>query len=1430
MHGMQPGGSANGSVRRRSPMKRRWRWLLATAWVALVIWLVSIAALGSRHPTAAWLKTLTERPPGQATENDTEVPPILIGLPWPEGLGRFLEGAELAVREINEAGGVRGHRFETTSGIDASAEDGTAGSVAELASVKRRAIDTANDYVERGVFAVVGHHQEPAAVPSANVYERNGVLFLSPAGTENRLTTLRFEYVFRLLPNNTTRGQQLARFASNQGYRRVAILSDRTQASYELVDAFAAHALDRYGMEIGFTRSFFTTIDEREITRLAVLLRRAAPFDVALLITDARLGLALYVEARRRGVTVPVIGTERMDTAEFWEGIRAWSQGETLGAVTEETITVPTVFNTNMPEAQRFLARYDRRMGAAADRTAALAYDAINLIAHGLKRTDASTPIKVADELRYMYSCQGVAGPYLFSDEGEVTERVLHFKRWRDDRFQYFDLGGAEAVALDLPVCNDLDRDNDNVFDNFDQCPNDVPERLTGGVYLEGPEQGCPVDSDGDTVPDFRDQCPNDVPAAAAFGVGPDGCPGDRDGDGVLDFRDRCPNSTPASLRLGRDDRGCPVDSDGDRVADIDDQCPDDLPETVSAGVNLSGDRRGCPVDRDGDGVATWRDACPGDGPERLALGVDANGCPVDTDTDGVIDVVDQCPEDAPEALLFGVAQIGERLGCPVDSDGDTVPDYRDVCRNDPPDAVAAGVSAVGCPQDSDGDTVPDYRDACRDDDPVTLQAGVNASGCPLDSDGDRVPDYRDACPENGEFELTAGVDARGCPVDRDGDGVIDAVDACPGTTLEALRNGVDPRGCPIDSDGDAVPDVADACPTDTPERLARGVNAEGCPSDSDGDGVPDYADACARNTPEAIAFGVDSTGCPADGDGDRVPDFRDDCPDNEASQLVAGVTGQGCPVDGDGDGVPTYRDTCPSDSDEVLVSGVDSEGCPLDSDGDGAIDAFDRCPANTASELAFGVDPGGCPLDTDGDGVADYADRCPRNTDAQLAFGVDSRGCPEDRDRDQVPDYRDRCPANTAEETAAGVTEEGCPLDSDGDGVADFADACPQSLPDVVIDDRGCGKTATRTVVYSSDINFAVGKDQLNAAAEGRLKELVATLDMAYVVRIVVRGHTDDIGSEVANRALSRRRAENVRRVLVAADVPARLITSRGLGEAEPVATNDTEAGRARNRRFDVVIEEYIRRIDSDGDTVFDAADACPTDTPERLAAGIDARGCPVDRDGDEVIDVFDACPEDPPEAIAFGVDSAGCPADRDGDGVADFLDDCPDSRVGQLAAGVTEAGCPRDADADGVPEYRDACPETIPGVVVDARGCGVIVTETIVYDSDASFAPASATLNSSAQARLRAFLGALEQSLVVRIRVLGHTDAVGTDAANLALSQARAASVRTFLIAEGLPARLVEARGRGERAPVASNATEEGRAANRRFELIVEALQRAP
>jgi OOP family OmpA-OmpF porin len=194
------------------------------------------------------------------------------------------------------------------------------------------------------------------------------------------------------------------------------------------------------------------------------------------------------------------------------------------------------------------------------------------------------------------------------------------------------------------------------------------------------------------------------------------------------------------------------------------------------------------------------------------------------------------------------------------------------------------------------------------------------------------------------------------------------------------------------------------------------------------------------------------------------------------------------------------------------------------------------------------------------------------------------------------------------------------------------------------------------------------------------------------------------------------------------------------------------------------------------------------------------------------------EACSATPPAGALL--DANGCAFDSDGDGVVDGVDLCAGTPAGVT---VDRVGCPLDTDKDGVADYEDQCPATPLGVIVDKTGCP-IVGETIFSLPGVNFAFNSAKLTEDAKTRLTAGIDAV-RSLpgVINVRVEGHTDSIGSEEYNQALSLKRAESVVAYLVSQGANGDRLSAVGLGETSPVANNDTESGRAANRRVDFVI-------
>ncbi|NNJ91223.1 MAG: OmpA family protein, partial [Gammaproteobacteria bacterium] len=169
------------------------------------------------------------------------------------------------------------------------------------------------------------------------------------------------------------------------------------------------------------------------------------------------------------------------------------------------------------------------------------------------------------------------------------------------------------------------------------------------------------------------------------------------------------------------------------------------------------------------------------------------------------------------------------------------------------------------------------------------------------------------------------------------------------------------------------------------------------------------------------------------------------------------------------------------------------------------------------------------------------------------------------DSDKDGVVDSKDMCP-----ETLAGVKVNlvGCELDSDYDGVINRMDLCPDTAPGTKVDVTGCQHDAPITL---KGVNFRSGSDELLEESKLILDGVVAILVKYSSLRVEIAGHTDNTGRESANLNLSQRRAESVRAYLISKGVLENNLTAQGYGESQPIADNQTSAGKAQNRRVEL-------------------------------------------------------------------------------------------------------------------------------------------------------------------------------------------------------------------------------------------------------------------
>jgi outer membrane protein OmpA-like peptidoglycan-associated protein len=226
---------------------------------------------------------------------------------------------------------------------------------------------------------------------------------------------------------------------------------------------------------------------------------------------------------------------------------------------------------------------------------------------------------------------------------------------------------------------------------------------------------------------------------------------------------------------------------------------------------------------------------------------------------------------------------------------------------------------------------------------------------------------------------------------------------------------------------------------------------------------------------------------------------------------------------------------------------------------------------------------------DRDHDGMPDDIDACPDVAEDHLGSDPND-GCPmpSDRDGDGIPDQFDKCP--DVPEDKDGVDDgDGCPEDdADSDGIPDVQDACPKEPGQKSSDPKknGCPsfiKVEGNVIRIMQQVHFATASATILPESFPMLQEITNLLKSNKgIKRMSIEGHTDNRGPADMNKRLSGDRAASVRTWLIQHGVEENRLESHGFGLEKPIETNDTDQGRASNRRveFKILDEEDGNKV----------------------------------------------------------------------------------------------------------------------------------------------------------------------------------------------------------------------------------------------------------
>ena len=172
------------------------------------------------------------------------------------------------------------------------------------------------------------------------------------------------------------------------------------------------------------------------------------------------------------------------------------------------------------------------------------------------------------------------------------------------------------------------------------------------------------------------------------------------------------------------------------------------------------------------------------------------------------------------------------------------------------------------------------------------------------------------------------------------------------------------------------------------------------------------------------------------------------------------------------------------------------------------------------------------------------------------------------DTDKDGIPDDKDDCP------TVAGLPGyKGCAIpDTDKDGLNDELDQCPTIAG--IAGNNGCEDLQPKLNNIAAALKFEIGQVNIaNKLLQG-LDSLVQIMTQYPTTKLLITGHTDNTGTRKINEPLSLSRAKKIQVYLVKKGLAVNRTTILGKADTQPIASNDTNKGRAQNRRVDLTIE----------------------------------------------------------------------------------------------------------------------------------------------------------------------------------------------------------------------------------------------------------------
>lgn len=353
---------------------------------------------------------------------------ILIGAAAPlsgpnAALGEQLRrGVERAVEDINATGGIRGEKLTVQF-----ADDGCD---------PRKAVDVATGFVSAGVKAVVGHYCSGASIPASKVYEKAGIVQISPASTHAKFTDDGGWNVIRLVPRDDAQAAAAAALVQDRfAGQKIAVVNDQSPAFTALAEAFAA-SLRQKGITPALQQSFKAGTKD-----FAALVKQVADSGAGVVyLSGSYVEGGLFAQAlRAAGSQAQIVSGDSLVTEDYGNQAKDAASG-TLSSFTYDARKFPT--------AQGLVQRF-RDADQNPEGFTLYAYAAVQALAAAAEATGTLDSTRLAEWLRGGNRFDTVVGAVSFNAKGDLNAPSIAWFKWIDGRYVEVDPKTLAPPILD---------------------------------------------------------------------------------------------------------------------------------------------------------------------------------------------------------------------------------------------------------------------------------------------------------------------------------------------------------------------------------------------------------------------------------------------------------------------------------------------------------------------------------------------------------------------------------------------------------------------------------------------------------------------------------------------------------------------------------------------------------------------------------------------------------------------------------------------------------------------------------------------------------------------------------------------------------------------------------------------------------------------